>query len=162
MCSKTTDQQEEGTVTISYSAHPMLVHSAMTQCTTASVSKGTGRDPNRQHAESSQCWSWQRLPSGTTVSRERRAGDFSQQCRDWTVSNLSYRNAWHHDLSSPLCPTSSSRDHSRAPNTDILTGTQQNASLDMASSFLQHRHQLKTPQKPHNQLPVSTSPVKDG
>lgn len=72
VCSKTTDQwEEEGTVSISCSAHPMLVHSTMTRCTPASVSKGTGRDPNRQRAESSQCWSWQRPPSGTTVSREK-------------------------------------------------------------------------------------------
>lgn len=106
------------------------------------VSKGTGRDPNGQRAESSQCWSWQRLPSGTTVSTERRAGWLLTAMQSWTsaTGTLGTTTSHPHFVQPAALVTT------RAPNTDIPTGTQWNASLDMASSFLQHMHQQKTPQ----------------
>lgn len=108
-CSKTTDEWEgEGTVSISYSAHPMLVHGTMSRCTTACFQR------DRQRSKRAACREQPVLELAATAIRNYG----KHREKSWMASHsnaeldLSYRNAWHHDLSSPLCPTGSSRDHS--------------------------------------------------
>lgn len=145
-CSKTTDEWEgEGTVSISYSAHPMLVHGTMSRCTTACFQR------DRQRSKRAACREQPVLELAATAIRNYG----KHREKSWMASHSNAEIGLFLTSATGTLGTTTSHPHfvqpaalvtTRAPNTDIPTGTQRNASLDMASSFLQHMHQQKTPQ----------------